>query len=418
MDRPFFRPECQADNRRSWLGGISLVQPPSLWAAALFAACAASAIALLLFFGEYTRRSRVTGQLVPDRGLAIVVAPISGVLTQRVPEEGEPVARDQKLVMIAVPAVTASGRDLGAARREELSELRNGIEAGYRSQDQLLAVQAKGAQQRLGSAREELRQVEAMAATRRRQAELADATLARFRSLAARHYVSELQLQQQEQAVLDQHASAQELQQQVAAARRNVAQLEQALGELPIQKSAGVAARLRDLAELEGERLRVEADGEVIVPAPVTGVVTSRLAQPGQSVQAGQALLSVLPAGSRLQAQLLVPSSAVGFIAPGDTVLLRYQAYPYQKFGHGQGTVARISRSALGRDELESLGGNARTGEAFYRVIVTLSRETVTAYGRSEPLRPGMTLEADILGEKRRLYEWILEPVYSLQGKL
>ncbi len=29
-----------------------------------------------------------------------------------------------------------------------------------------------------------------------------------------------------------------------------------------------------------------------------------------------------------------------------------------------------------------------------------------------------MTLQADILQERRRLYEWVLEPLYSMTGKL
>lgn len=62
---------------------------------------------------------------------------------------------------------------------------------------------------------------------------------------------------------------------------------------------------------------------------------------------APSSLVSPLPGDGRLEAELLVSSRAIGFIEPGDRVLLRYQAYPYQKFGHHLGEVARISRSAL-----------------------------------------------------------------------
>jgi membrane fusion protein len=91
-------------------------------------------------------------------------------------------------------------------------------------------------------------------------------------------------------------------------------------------------------------------------------------------------------------------------------VLLRYQAYPYQKFGHHVGQVVRISRSALTPER----GAASAGAEPFYRVLVSLARQTVTAYGEEEPLRPGMVLEADILGEHRRLVEWVLEPLYTL----
>jgi membrane fusion protein len=144
-------------------------------------------------------------------------------------------------------------------------------------------------------------------------------------------------------------------------------------------------------------------------------VVATQLFKPGQAVQAGQPLMSVLPGDGTLEAELLVPSRAIGFIEPGDEVLLRYQAYPYQKFGHHQGRVARISRSTV---MTGSQGPTASAGpaEPYYRVSVALARQAITAYGRPEPLKPGMALDADVLGERRTLIEWVLEPLYSLQG--
>ena len=162
----------------------------------------------------------------------------------------------------------------------------------------------------------------------------------------------------------------------------------------------------------------MQANSALLVKAPVSGVVATQIVKPGQAVQAGQPLLSLLPGDGKLEAELLVPSRAIGFIAPGDTVLLRYQAFPYQKFGHQQGRVARISRSALSGGELGTLIGNAQQGEPYYRITVALAQQAITAYGKPEPLKPGMLLDADVMGEKRRLIEWIFEPLYSLAGRL
>lgn len=57
-------------------------------------------------------------------------------------------------------------------------------------------------------------------------------------------------------------------------------------------------------------------------------------------------------------------------------------------------------------------------GEQFYRIRVGLEKQQVLAYGELRSLQTGMLLEADILQETRRLYEWALEPLYSLTGKL
>lgn len=418
MTEPLFRPEVMEAKRRSWLGGISLAQPLSLWLLAGFAMLAAAAIIVFLVVGEYTRRSRVVGQLVPDLGLATVMAPVTGVVSQSMPEEGEQVKRAQALVVISVPRATTADGNMALGLRAGLLQQREGIEQGFRSQSDLVAAQTVGYSGQLKAARRELAQINAAIATQRQQVRIADETLARFRTLAAKAYVSDVQLKQQEQASLEQVAALQGLQRQATAAQRNLLQIGQALRELPVQQSAQAALQMRELAELEQQRLQVEASGEVLVTAPVAGMVASRLIERGQSVQAGQPLLTVLPVGSRLQAQLLVPSRAVGFIAPGDSVVLRYQAFPHQKFGHHRGTVIRISRSTISPGGLGALVGDAQGGEPYYRVVVELSAQTITAYGKAEPLRPGMLLEADILGERRKLYEWVLEPLYSLTGRL
>lgn len=418
MSEPLFRPEVLEAKRRSWLGSISLVQPLSLWLLTGFAILAAVAILLFLIFGSYTRRSRVVGQLVPDLGLATVVAPVAGVVTQPIPKEGEQVERSESLVVISTPRATTESGDMTVGLLAGLQARRTGIQQGFDSQSDLLAVQMAGYAEQMKAAQYELKQINAAIATQQQQVQIAEDTLSRFRKLLAQEYVSELQLTQQERASLEQVAGLQTLQRQATAAQSNISRIQQTMGELPAQHSTQAAVKMRELAQLDQERLQIQASGEVVVKAPVEGMVASRLIERGQTVQAGQPLLSLLPTGSELQAQLLVPSRAVGFIEPGDSVVLRYQAFPHQKFGHHEGRVIRISRSALSPAGLGALLGDAQAGEPYYRVQVELSEQSITAYGKAEPLRPGMLVEADILGERRKLYEWVLEPLYSLTGRL
>lgn len=418
MTEPLFRPEVLEAKRRSWLGGVSLAQPLSLWVLAGFAALAALAIVLFLVFGEYTRKSRVIGQLVPNAGLVTVIAPTSGVLSRLFPAEGDAIEAGASLTLISTPRATASGTDTQDVIRAGIDQRRQSVERGLQSQNTLASAQAAGYSQQLLATRRELAQIEREVATRREQVRLANITLERYRRLVGQKYLSEVQLQQQEQAALEQLTQQQALERQAISTRRGIAQLEQTLRELPAQLSAQEAVAARDLALLSQEQAQSNASSEMLVKSPVAGLITSRMIEPGQAIQAGQPLMSLLPTGSRLQAQLLVPSRAIGFIEPGDSVLLRYQAYPYQKFGHHRGKVARISRSALSTGEIGALIGAAQAGEPYYRVVVDIERQSILAYGKAEQLRPGMLLEADILGERRKLYEWVLEPLYSLRGKM
>ena len=112
----------------------------------------------------------------------------------------------------------------------------------------------------------------------------------------------------------------------------------------------------------------------------------------------------------------------VGFVRGGEAVMLRFDAYPYQKFGHTAGRVAQVARVALSSQDLSALGlsglDSTGSGEPVYRITVDLAAQSIMAYGEARPLQIGMQLEADIMQERRKLYEWVLEPLISITGKL
>ena len=417
MTNSLFRQEVLDAKKGGWLGRISLAQPMSLWLLSGFAAFAALSVALFLIYGSYSRRSTVIGQLVPTRGVSIILAPATGVVSKLDTLEGSQVDKGQNLAVVSMPRATLQDGDTLVAMQAQLDQRTKGLQASRDAQTQLLTTQSSSYAAQLATARVELKQLENEIATRKGQVRIANETLDRLRQLRKDNYVSELQLKQQEAAYLEAVGDMQILERQATSARRGVLQLQQNLHELPAQQQASDAGFQRDLATLEQESLEVTARGALAINAPIKGTISNILAKPGQAVQVGQPILSVLPADAQLEAELWVPSRAVGFIEPGDKVLLRYQAFPYQKFGHQEGRVARISRSALSPNELQSMSGLSSNGEPLYRVTVRLAKQAITAYGKPEVLRPGMLLEADVLGERRRLIEWIFEPLYSVTGR-
>jgi membrane fusion protein len=86
-------------------------------------------------------------------------------------------------------------------------------------------------------------------------------------------------------------------------------------------------------------------------------------------------------------------------------------AFPYQKFGVQQAQVLSISGSA---QTVAAPGGES--SQPHYRIVAGLDKQTLTAYGAEQRLRPGMRLVADINVDERSLLEWLLEPLYSLRG--
>ena len=418
MANALFRPEVLQARRDRRLGGIALGQPLSLWLLSLLAFVAAAAILAFLLFGDYTRRTRVSGQLVPNLGVASVVSPSAGILAEVRVREGQWVERGAIMAVVSMPRRTLAGGDAALAVQRAIAERGGGVAASHASLRRQLQAQQAGLRARIRAGQTELSQLREERATRERQHALSLEAFARYRQLYARQFVTELQLRQQEALALEQQAGVQALARQVTGLQRQLAELQQLQQEIPARLAAVDAADRADRASLSQEAMEASARAEAVILAPVAGTVGALMGQAGQAVQVGQPVLSLLPANSRLEAHLVVPSRAVGFIAPGDTVRLRYHAFPYQKFGHHRGQVARISRGVLSAGELPSLPGQGAGGEPFYRVVVVPDRPSVRAFGKDEPLRPGMLLDADILGEERKLWEWLVEPLHALAGSV
>jgi len=165
----------------------------------------------------------------------------------------------------------------------------------------------------------------------------------------------------------------------------------------------------RSLAETEARRsLNLVASGD--------GTVTGIVARAGAMVRPGDPLLTILPKGGTLQAQLFADSRAIGFVHEGARVLMRYQAYPYQKFGQQPGTVTAISRVALGAEEIERgvpIEQQSEARAALYRITVRPDRPTLEAYGQEKRLQVGERLEASIFLDRRPIWQWLLDPLYS-----
>ena len=241
-----------------------------------------------------------------------------------------------------------------------------------------------------------------------------------YHKLRERGLTSELQAQQAEEGRIDQAATLSALERARIVTQRDRLTLEGELKDLPFKVQAQIANIDRNSAEVEQQLAEVEARREIVVAAPQTGIVASIQAESGGSANTTVPLLSIVPAGTQLEAQLFSPSRAIGFVRAGQPVLLRYQAYPYQKFGHYKGMVANVSRSALSPSELPlQLAGLTSlygANEPVYRIMVSLESQTVTAYGQPMPLQPGMQLEEDVVIEHRRLIEWVLDPLFTITG--
>lgn len=398
--------QAKSDNR---LGEITIAQPMRMWVLAGIAFAILAVAALFLVFGEYTRKTAVTGRLVPTAGLSTLTSSGNGNVARVLVKEGDAVKAGDPLVLIESDRHLADGRDANSALLANLDSKQRGMASELADQDAIMRTQRAGLISQQTSTQQELANLHDELKIRRDQVKLSEDSLNRFRSLLEQKYVSQIQVTQQEQALLEQRANVEAMERNIATLQRNLGQIRHAISELPARNHLLHAQALRERANLEQERISGSANATTMIKAKRDGTVSNKLVELGQAVQAGQPILTILPKTSTLQAQLLVPSSAVGLIKNGDEVILRYRAFPYQKFGHQNGHVVDVAKSALTPKELAGIMGEAATQESFYRVIVKLEDQTIKALGRQHALRPGMDVDARIVGESRRLWEWLIK---------
>lgn len=419
-----FRPEALEGQRQAWLGNIRLIRPVSLSVLTISAVLMVGAVVLFLSQGEYTRRMTVSGVLAPDRGVLRLLPPQSGTVVESHAVEGQVVQRGDILFVLDVAQASEQG-DTQSTVAGTLGARERSLREAARQNQTLLDTQRSGIERQRADLARELTQIDAEAELQSQRLALTQQALERAESLKAENFYSQAQVQAKSEELLAVKAQHQALARQRSAKEREMSTLDAQWRELPLRTQTRQGEIERDLAEVAQAAAENASRRRAVVRAPEAGVIGAVTAQVGQSVVPAVAMASLVPAEARLQAQLYAPSSAVGFIRRDQAVRLRYQAFPYQKFGHHEGQVVQVSRTPLQPSELAGLplrmtgiGTFTTTNEPLYRITVALDAQSVQAYGEAQALVPGMQLDADVLLDRRRLIEWIFEPLISVAGRL
>ena len=423
-----FRQEVLNARQAQWLGVIRIGRPPSF--SAFTGGALAMAVALIAFacWGEVTRKVTVHGVMLPAGGIINIVAPQAGVVSELLIHEGDEVQAGQPLLRLRSDRITASG-DAAVLEAHALAARRASLDTERRLTEQGLLQRQDAIAQRLQSLQGEERQAQAELDTHRLRQQLALKSLERQQQLAASGFVSTAQVQQKQEELLDLELRERDAERNLQALRRDLQSAAADKLATDTQTQTALTQLDRAAASLAQEASDNDSRNGLTVTAPQAGRLSALTLGSGQSVQAGQTLLSLLPRAqpgnasdpAELQAQLFAPSRTAGFVQPGQEVWLRYTAFPYQKFGMARGEVIAVSRSPIAPQDLPSGQGQAlvtaaQTNEPMYRVTVRLPAQSVMTYGRRTALSAGMSLDADVRQDSRRVWEWLLEPALAVAG--
>jgi membrane fusion protein len=261
-----------------------------------------------------------------------------------------------------------------------------------------------------------VRHIDAEIAAQSERATISGHSVARAQQLEGTGFLSAAALDRERDGALEQALRLETMRRARLALARELSTAEFDIDVVRARGNAQLASIDIQGTVLDQEMLERELQYRASIVAPADGTIAAVLVEPGQMIAQGTTLATILPADDELEAHLYSPSRSIGFVRAGQTVLLRYLAYPHPKFGSHKARVLAVSRSPLLPGEL---GYSPADGsrEPVFRIKAALESQSVAAYGRSEPLQPGMQVEADVLLDRRRLIEWIFEPLLSLAGR-
>lgn len=416
MPRQLFRQEAIDAQREKFLGEATIARPVPSWVFSTLAAGIALLLIAVALWGQYTRRERVEGYVALDTGAARVLIPDAGRVTDLLIREGEEVKAGDPMAKVSLDRSMGSGASTNEAVAAEMQSRRAILEKEQNQWRELGAQQVEQLRRRIRDLETELTQIDREAKLQQERIKSAKDQLERYHGLAGeKQFVSEALVKQKRDEVTDQEIKLQNLVRQRGQVERDLGSAKLEEPSIDLRTRTQVEQVARQMSELQEGLTQVEARRESVIRAPMAGVVTNIAINRGQSVAADSALATVLPKGSGMHVELLVPTRAIGFVRPGQEVVLRYEAFPYERFGQYRGAVTDVSRSVWTQGEHV---GPLSAREPVYRVDVKLDRQNVSALGQDYALRAGMLVSADLLLERRTLLEWIFEPVLKLKDRI
>ncbi len=375
-------------------------------------------ILVILVFGEYTRRVRVYGAIVPSAGVLHVFTPQTGRLVQVHTAEGDTVKAGDALFLIATDTKTGLG-DTESVVKEQLQNRLDELAEAIRQRVLLDEVEKRALSERIVSITNEIERVDAQIEQTQIYIDVLQPRAAKYRDLVDKGITLERSFEAAEQSYMQNRQELESLRRQRVQLEGGASDIRAKLDGFDAAAAIAMGEMRQRIATLKEQLAQAEARRAIVIPAPADGVVAAVMAHSGQLVAAGTPLVSILPSGEKMEVQLLADSKAIGFIREGAPVLLRYTAFPYQKFGQYSGSVTKVSRVTLrqGEANADAMAAQIKQSQAQYRITVQPDSSNVIAYGKPEQLRAGMSVEADLLLDTRPLYQWLLEPLYSLRGR-
>ena len=404
MNAPLFRHEVIEAKRDRLEGNVVAAVPPSSRLYTVLVAAVVAIMVAILIFGSYATTVRVRGIVAYDTGIARVYPAAAAEIRQFHVRNGDVVRAGQPLVTLSL----AQGVDGVGSQLEQLTNQDTEL---ARQLD--LATQASAAdtaaldQQRAGLAAS-INSLERQRTLASDQVNLAQSAVRRATGLARQGAGSQRQVEDARSALLARRTDVESLGERLIAQRAALRNAEAQGAQRQIEASRTRSVLLAQRASLAEQRAGLMRTDRLQLTAPIAGEVSDIGIEVGQHARTDQSLVTIVPQNSKLEIWLYAPSRAVGMTQAGQRVRVLFDAFPYQQYGAGRGTVTEVSRVPT---EPTNLDPGLGIQEPVFRIRVRIDELPPRLPQERRNLRPGMTLGANLVLETRSLWQVLFGPI-------
>jgi len=409
MATQLFRQEVIEAGRDRLAGTVVAAVPPRSRLYTLILLGFAAAVVAILIFGQYASSARVRGIVAYDQGIARVYPASPAEIRAIHVRTGQRVSAGDPLVTVSLAqgsnGVTAQ---LAQIDRQDAELARQQGLAG-----QIGATEAGGLAEQRAGLRAAIASLERQRSIAAGQITLAQAATRRATELAAEGAGTQRQVEDARATLLARRSEYEGLTERLIAQREQLRAIDNQVAGRTLEASRSesvIGAQRAALAEQREALLRTH---QLTLTAPVDGEVGDVSVEVGQRARPDASLVTIVPAGSRLEVWLYAPSRAIGFVRTGQEARLLFDAFPYQTYGAGRGRVTEVSRVPT---EPSAIDAQLGIEEPVFRIRVAIESLAPRATAEERRLRPGMTLGANLVLERRSLWEVLFNPFLAAGG--
>lgn len=415
MQESLFREQVLKEQTDKYFGPVLLQTPLSVRTMVLTLAGLLLTGSVFLMFGQYSRREKVSGILIPDSGLIKIFPPRAGVVSAVMAKEGDSVEENRPIISMGTGRHSGSGAEVNSLKIQEIKRLIAATEEHISSLPERKLRESVALQREASQISQRIEHYKAQQKLGKERLKIKELRHQRISALAEEKIISADDFQQNTDSILQARNAIQESSNSILLAEAEKSSITYKLENLDASYIDQQNTVQIQLSEQRQKLAELDVEQSQMILAPIQGKITAIQAFRGMNVDPQKPLAVLVPHGSKLEAHLYAPSRAIGFIRKGQKVLLQYAAFPYQKYGVHSATIIDVSHSVLNPSEIEEMDLSS-VQEPLYRITAQLEKETIHAFQQEIPLQTGMLLKADIILDQRSFIEWLLEPLYRVKG--